>query len=124
MIYFFDIDDTLVLWDDDATAIHPMGDGARGWKWNQPLVDFIINVGHTFVLWSGGGKDYARTWRDRLISDYPELEADIRRLGHMALDLDPRIAIDGDICVDDQAEFRGVNSPATWLTPEDFIATI
>lgn len=61
MTIAFDIDDTLIV-PAVATGLDrdtPNYDVIAIYKWFQAQ-------GHSMVLWSGGGQDYARTWGDKL----------------------------------------------------------
>jgi hypothetical protein len=61
MIIAFDVDDTLIV-----------PSVATGFDRDTPNYDVIMlyrwfqSQGHTMVIWSGGGKDYAEGWAGRL----------------------------------------------------------
>lgn len=61
MRIFVDVDDCLVLWDKrDKNKWYP----------NFKVIGYVFWASNFFddeiIIWSGGGIDYARTWRDRL----------------------------------------------------------
>ena len=68
---FVDVDDTLVRWK-GAYEPHPYGFGAEGWEPNLDVIRYIrdwkaTNPDGQVFIWSGGGREYAATWRDTLI---------------------------------------------------------
>jgi len=61
MIVAFDVDDTLIL-PPEATGLDrdtPNHEVIAIYRWFQ-------SQGHTMIVWSGGGVDYARMWADKL----------------------------------------------------------
>jgi len=61
MIIAFDVDDTLII-PAVATGLPtdtPNYETIAIYKWFQ-------REGHTMIIWSGGGVDYARMWADKL----------------------------------------------------------
>ena len=104
---FVDIDDTLVKWlprsSNASPTGHYMGDS---WVANEPLIRGIRqfredNPDTMIVVWSSGGKEYARSWVNRLFSG--EL------LAILSVDKTPEIARvlvrPQDIVVDDVVDF-------------------
>lgn len=63
-VAYFDVDDTLILWDrepfpDEKDTVMISG---RLFKINRPMVDVLekhINIGHSIVVWSQGGYEWA-----------------------------------------------------------------
>jgi hypothetical protein len=120
MNLWVDVDDTLVIYDDDGKMTHPAGiHYGTAWKVNEPLLAGIrafrmIYPDAMIVLWSGGGVDYARTWRDRLLAD-----VDAHAFGK-----NPQIASlikEDDIVVDDYVDFKcpaRVYGPHEWPLKE------
>ncbi len=99
MRLYVDCDDTLVLWldgdGDVAEGPNPYGTDGDRWKANAELVEAIgewerNTPGGEIILWTGGGKAYARVWEQRI---YPEA-AD-------AISKDMRIPGADDLCIDD-----------------------
>ena len=100
MRYFIDCDDTLVLYKDDGEA-HPYGiyDGVA-YEFNWPLVDGIRELLDDdpladIVIWSGGGRQYAEMWGEKLgfTSQVAFLTKDRTTFG---------LIREGDIVIDDQ----------------------
>lgn len=63
MVIAFDVDDTLIL-PPEATGREdgrdvPSYDTIAIYRWFQ-------SQGHRMIVWSGGGKDYAQMWADKL----------------------------------------------------------
>lgn len=70
MNFVVDCDDTLIIWEDEITRPHPYGGGASDWHPNDDLIELLhilYNQGHMIMVWSGGGVDYARRWRLKLV---------------------------------------------------------
>ncbi len=101
---FVDCDDTLVLWfngDEHTEGVllpgpNPYGGGAERWKPNLLLIEALdawreANPHHQIIIWSGGGTDYAESWRRRL---YPDADG--------AISKDTRLPFSSDLCIDDQ----------------------
>lgn len=66
---YVDVDDTLVKW---ADAVE--GRLVTEWERNEDVVVAIKRWRAKWpfgrlVIWSSGGRDYARTWADRLLKD-------------------------------------------------------
>lgn len=67
---FVDCDGTLVLWDDEhVLGTYGVYDGER-FMYNTELIERVHQFVHhhpnvMLVVWSGGGKDYARMWGER-----------------------------------------------------------
>lgn len=71
---FIDCDDTLVKYQDSSNQTqHPYGYYmGTPWNPNEPLIDAIRqfrkdNPHSLIVVWSGGGREYAQLWIDRLL---------------------------------------------------------
>ena len=71
---FIDCDDTLVLWlgedGEGDGGPNPYGGGKEKWEPNRALIAAIESSREEYeevVVWTGGGSDYARVWRDRLL---------------------------------------------------------
>lgn len=116
---FVDCDDTLVIWldeyDQPKDGQNPYGGGSQRWRANVPLIEAITrwmdeDKHLEVIVWSGGGHDYARVWRDRLF------HASYTRRMH-ALAKDIRLPRDNDICIDDQ----DLNVPCALHTADEFI---
>lgn len=88
---YIDIDDTLVTWLSDTDEPHPYGHSAKGWKMNEKVYAYANAWVGKIVVWSGGGKDYAEMWANRLL---PDLEW----TAHSKF---PAIAKLGDVFIDD-----------------------
>lgn len=70
MNFVVDCDDTLVIWEDEVLRPHPFGNGAERWTPNRDLIELLrilYTDGHMIMIWSGGGLDYARRWRLKLV---------------------------------------------------------
>ena len=98
---YLDCDDTLALYCyfDCGHDEHPFGALSMPWYPNEPLIAGVkafraTNPDALIVVWSGGGKDYARTFAERLLPGIYDTTMD--KWGD-ALKL-PR---PGDIVVDD-----------------------
>ncbi len=68
---FIDVDDTLIKWNGKFDQ-HPFGHGAESWEVNMSVINAIkvwreSHPDGQVVIWSGGGQDYAKTWRNRVI---------------------------------------------------------
>lgn len=77
---FVDCDDTLALYCSVPTSkcehkgIHPYGSRWSPWVPNEPLIAHIRGFRERhpdalIVVWSGGGKDYAQRFIDKLLPD-------------------------------------------------------
>lgn len=64
---YIDIDDTLVTWLSEEDGPHPYGAGAKEWRVNQGVLGLAERWEGPIVVWSGGGKDYAEMWGNRLL---------------------------------------------------------
>lgn len=64
---YIDIDDTLVTWLADEGGPHPYGHAAKAWKVNEAVKSLAESWPGELVIWSGGGKDYAEMWANRLV---------------------------------------------------------
>jgi len=120
---FVDCDDTLVLWlgeeGQPLEGQNPYGGGAERWRWNHQLVGFLLVLEFMMpeaeiVIWSGGGEQYARTWRDRLAAVFPVVE------GWACASKDTRVPTAEDTCIDD-AE---LTVPAEVVTWQDVMAVL
>ncbi len=100
---YLDCDDTLVRWlDEDGQPLdgqNPYGGGAQRWIGNYRLLYEIERLALVstmeplrWVVWSGGGKEYAYDWGQRLL---PHID-------HMAIAKDFTRPTERDIYVDDQ----------------------
>ena len=112
---FVDCDDTLVTWLDEfdmpLTGQNPYGGGSQRWRFNEGVVSSVNrwireNPVGAVVIWSGGGADYARTWRDRAFPSGP--------VGFASKDT--RVPAIGDLVVDDQP----IKTRGTYLSVEQF----
>ena len=110
---FIDCDDTLVLWLGEDGEVdggpNPYGGGKEKWEPNRALIAAIESSREEYeevVVWTGGGSDYARVWRDRLLP-----------WAHHAIAKDTRIPGSEDVCVDDAV----LRVAAALLTPQEFI---
>ena len=107
---WIDIDDSLVLYQNHDNKKHPfgiyMGDP---WEPNTRLINGIKNFAQNnpnslIVIWSGGGKDYAQMWKDKLL---PDIEATAMSKNPLAFEL----VKSDDIVVDDAADdIRGITA--------------
>lgn len=111
---FVDCDDTLVLWLGEDGEVdggpNPYGGGREKWRRNDDLIKMIEAVRFNYdevVVWTGGGSDYARVWRDRLLP-----------WAHHAIAKDTRIPSAADLCIDD-ADIRVAAPVVTW---QEFVA--
>ena len=106
---FVDCDDTLVIY--ESGGKHPFGDYCgEPWKPHEALVEAINAWEGDVFIWSGGGRDYARMWGERLI------EAD-----HVALGKDQHsmaLVRECDIAVDDEK----IQVAGRVLTADEFVA--
>lgn len=68
--------------------------------------------GHRIIVWSGGGEDYARVWRDRCGLDFAEYMAK-----------EPGLVNRNDIVVDDMAE-SFLAEADTILSPSQFVVYV
>lgn len=59
MTIFVDVDDTLVLFDGDKVNPYGVING-KPYKPNLALIEKLKNFKGHIVVWSGGGRDYAR----------------------------------------------------------------
>lgn len=104
---FVDCDDTLALYclpdgRCDHGGVHPYGTTYTPWVPNEPLIGHVKafrerHPDSLIVVWSGGGKEYAQRFIDRLLPD----------LGIIAMDKwEPNTDLvrSADIVVDDQWE--------------------
>lgn len=78
----------------------------------EPVVSAVrlAALRHTVVIWSGGGADYARLWRNRLFPDLSILTCAKYKVTNTPVDA---------ILVDDQFEQMGEGR--TVLSPEEFV---
>lgn len=61
MIVCFDVDDTLIRWEGEGRAV------AVPQREIVELADHLSrSPEHTVIVWSGGGEEYARGWRNAL----------------------------------------------------------
>lgn len=61
MIVCFDVDDTLIRWEGEGRAV------AVPQREIVTMADTLAgNPNITVIVWSGGGEEYARGWRDAL----------------------------------------------------------
>lgn len=118
MRLFVDCDDTLVLWQPEKRT---RSDGlylGNEWERNEKLIktiedyiDQMTDIGGKveLIIWSDGGKEYARMWAKRF---FPEKY-------WVARDKDPTLPQDEDICIDDIM----IRPPSTALvlTADQFI---
>lgn len=94
MKVYVDCDDTLVTWLGSQGGPHPYGAFAEKWEPNRAVIAYVEEAhanGAEIVVWSGGGKDYAETWGQRLLGHIP----------HVAHAKFNAIAGPGDVFLDD-----------------------
>ena len=98
---FVDCDDTLILYKDTQHKIHPYGaEYGLAWTANEVLIKYIERFRESFpealiTIWSGGGKEYAQKWIDRLLPDVCAISMTKGREAFMLIKT-------GDIVIDDQ----------------------
>ncbi len=94
---FVDVDDTLVLF--DGNTVHPYGvlEG-RPYKPNLALIEKLNNFEGYIVVWSGGGRDYARTVAIKVMPEELRYQVSNKEMSK---------AKSGDIVIDDQKEYFG-----------------
>jgi len=102
MRLFVDIDDTLILYDLEAntpfTINEKLLEGIKQFQQNNP--DELI------VVWSGGGKEYARMWGDKL---------GLEGITYLLKDKDSFWLVNsGDIVIDDQPMSIRTHAPNEW----------
>ena len=108
---FVDVDDTLVLYDLDAPNPYGIYYGTP-YTINEPLLEGIKqfqldNPNELIVIWSGGGKEYARMWGE----DKLGLEGMI----YLLKDKDSFWLVNpGDIVIDDQPLKIRTHTPHEW----------
>jgi len=96
MIIAFDTDDCLII-PSVATKAYsdtPNYETIAIYKWFQ-------SQGHSMIVWSGGGVDYARTWGEKL-----DLEpfAVMKKQKHLCENGDPWVDLSFDDCIVDLAK--------------------
>ena len=98
MRIFVDCDDTLILWlDEEGQPLegqNPYGGGSQKWLWNEALIRALREIEDEIVIWSGGGRPYAQTWRERLQSASSVV-------AEWSMSKDTRIPQPDDLCIDD-----------------------
>ncbi len=96
MAIFVDVDDTLVLF--DGKKINPYGViNGKPYKPNLALIEKLKNTKEDIIVWSGGGRDYAKMVAIKVL---PE---EIRfMVGDKVMDM--QSVKSGDIIIDDQKE--------------------
>ncbi len=109
---FVDVDDTLALYDKAGPNPYGIYLGTP-WSPNQPLIDGIRrfaedNSEALIVIWSGGGKDYAKQWSEVLGLD--DLMVPMDKSAKLAREL----VKDGDIAIDDMPVFWRTHTPDEW----------
>lgn len=87
---FVDVDDTLIKWESSG------GELADTWKVNANVVGYVCNwldkhPEGCLYIWSSGGRDYARTWAERVFPGW-----DCRYMAKMPIKPEP-----GDTFLDD-----------------------
>lgn len=106
-----DCDDTLILWEKGATAPNGLYMGSE-WQKNEPLIEAIRSWEGPVMVWSGGGKDYARMWAERCEID---CDATWDKFGP-----NMKLVSEQDVCVDDQP----LKVAGKVLTAEQFISGV
>ncbi len=112
---FVDVDDTLVLYQ-TGDGPHPYGVYMGvPWEPNEKLIEGIHaykmeNPSHSIFIWSGGGKDYAKMWAEKLGLD--ELVTCLDK-GKDTLEL----IREGDLVIDDEPVSWRTHSPHEWPEP-------
>ena len=102
---FVDVDGTLIDANDSInTALVQAIETARR----------IKAVSAFFIVWSGGGRDYAGLWGRRAFKNI-----DAERW--MPIAKDREVLEWGDIAIDDMLEFKPRNKGVLVVTPEEFI---
>ena len=87
---YVDCDDTLALYGNEAGE-NPLGvELGYPWRPNEPLIDAINDFvakypRTTVIIWSGGGRDYAEEFRQRLL---PDINASAAEKDDSVLDAD------------------------------------
>ena len=109
MRIFVDVDDTLILYDNDAEK-NPYGVyHGTPWRPNQPLIDALLATEHPVTVWSGGGDEYAKEMSEKIGLSFPTLTKN----GSNVLDhLQP-----GDIVIDDD-DLGGLRTHNPFEWPE------
>lgn len=119
MRLFVDVDDTLVIWLDShgdpiTEGPNPYGANSMDWKPNTRLILELERwvQGHPdapFIVWSGGGIDYAEQWANRLLHHlHPLILPKLPTVPHM-----------DDIMIDDIRDMQ-VSCPI--ISPHEFRA--
>jgi hypothetical protein len=109
MRIFVDVDDTLII----------LGKETDLDEFNQPLIDALIRAEPEQILvWSGGGRDYARLWANRLEQ---HTEGRIRIPWALVKDKTTFHNVrPDDVCIDDMASvIKGVAGRV--IHPDQFI---
>lgn len=83
---YIDVDDTLVKWGDVLE-----GRITESWEPNEAVIRYAEQWDGDVVVWSGGGREYARTWGHRLLS----------HVRHKTASKFPLVPTPGDVCIDD-----------------------
>jgi predicted HAD superfamily phosphohydrolase YqeG len=89
LVVAFDVDETLIK-QDQSGQDYP----------NYPVIELLRwfkKQGHTVVIWSGGGEDYARYWGRKL--GFADVTFALK-------DMEMSNALSVDIAVDDAHEFK------------------
>jgi hypothetical protein len=98
MTVFVDVDDTLVIYRGGNYAHHYGVLDGRPYEPNYGLIKKLQQFDGTIVVWSGGGKDYARAVARTVL-----LPASVRC---MVATKDPSLVKPGDVVVDDDGRIR------------------
>lgn len=115
MIIFVDCDDTLVLWRDYDIKGEFDEWSSDKYVPNHDLIE-LLNILIEYsselsvVVWTGGGKNYAKLWKQRLLP-----------AAHSAMPKGLVHTYPGDIIIDDIVLGDKLVGDATLITPEDFI---
>lgn len=100
MTVFVDVDDTLVLYKNEANKIHPYGViNGDEFEPNHELIERLREYSGHIIVWSGGGREYARQ-----VARIVLLPENIRCMVASKFDDFGRIRA-GDIVIDDQKEY-------------------
>lgn len=126
MRLFIDIDDTLVIWEDEMQGdIHVR----QRWHFNTELLEAITEYIRktsqvsSIYIWSGGGLDYATSWKERISDDpgywIPQWDNSvIHKTPIITLSKDPSILpSEEDLCIDDEE----LKTKARVMSAEQFI---
>lgn len=97
---FIDVDDTLVLYQNETKGIHPYGIlHGEPYEPNTKLIEKLKSFDGDIIVWSGGGKEYARQVARMIL-----LPEGIRCQAAFKMGEGLQVK-EGDIIVDDQKDY-------------------